>query len=432
MRGASVSVLPAAEHPPVPDAPPRSRPRLTGRRGRPRGAAAGGVRAEPVALALPRSRRSRPRATEGGGRRLRGRALLALGALPVCLLIGDGAAGYRFVPAYDGGSRIASAEGAARWSEREWGPGRVQEWVIADAPGWTEPFVDREGETQPPPFARTADAVPFVRQAMAAWTAIPSADIRWRLSGVESVPGNEQDYRNTVTVAPDEGRFAGRAWWWYRRSHFGGPWELIECDIELIPQAAAFLGSDDPRSLSTTIHEFGHCLGLAHSGRHPTIVHTFPDIGIWGETPKMSYGLDISNGLAVDDIVAASLLRPAGDWVAGTGAITGRVTVGGAPGRFISVSSVRLVSGDETAPGPGVFTDEEGRFRLEGLVPGDYLIRAAPMTRVDAHETLLEAGAVVEALDGARLRPVTVRAGQETGGAVLELPRGRTGSDFVR
>ena len=357
--------------------------------------------------------------------------MLALGAAGV-LLIGAAAAGYRFVPAYDGGSRIASAEGAARWSEQEWGPGRVQEWVIADAPGWTDPFVDREGETQPPPFARTADAVPFVRQAMAAWTAIPSADIRWRLSGVESVPGNEQDYRNTVTVAPDEGRFAGRAWWWYRRSHFGGPWELIECDIELIPQAAAFLGSDNPRSLSTTIHEFGHCLGLAHSGRHPTIVHTFPDIGIWGETPKMSYGLDISNALAVDDIVAASLLRPAGDWVAGTGAITGRVTVGGAPGRFISVSSVRLVSGDETAPGPGVFTDEEGRFRLEGLVPGDYLIRAAPMTRVDAHETLLEAGAVVEALDGARLRPVTVRAGQETGGALLELPRGRTGSDFVR
>lgn len=364
-----------------------------------------------------------------GRRRLPLAALLALGAL----LVGDGAAGYRFVAAYDDGPLIVPAGDAARWREREWGPGRVLEWVIADHPGWTDPFVDRDGESQPPPFARTADAIPFVREAMAAWSAIPNADIRWRLSGVESGPGNERDGRNTVSVVTGEDdNFAGRAWWWFQRPFFGRPWEMFECDIELIPPAAARLGSDDPRSLTVTIHEFGHCLGLAHTGRHPTIVHTFPDIGIWGETPKMSYGLDISNALAVDDIVGASLLRPAGDWVAGAGSIAGRVTVAGAPGRLVTVSSVRLVSGDTTAPGPGVFTDEDGRFRLEGLVPGDYLIRAAPMTRVDAHATLLEAGAVVDALDGALLRPVTVRAGQETDGVALDLPPGRTGSDFVR
>lgn len=306
------------------------------------------------------------------------------------------------------------------------------EWAIADHPGWTAPFVDRDGESQPPPFGSAAEAVPFVREAMAAWSAIPDADLRWRLSGVESGPGNERDGRNTLTVATNEEGFAGRAWWWFQRPFFGGPWEMFECDIELAPQAAARLGSDDPRSLTVTIHEFGHCLGLAHSGRHPTIVHTSPDLGIWGETPKMSYGLDISNALTVDDLVGASLLRPAGNWVAGAGSITGRVTVAGAPGRFLTVSSVRLVSGDTTAPGPGVFTDEDGRFRLEGLVPGDYLIRAAPMTRVDAHESLLEAGAVLEALDGALLRPVTVRAGQETDGVALDLPPGRDGSDFVR
>lgn len=391
----------------MPDAPSRSRTRSAAGRRRP------GV----------------PGPHPAGGRcRLPLAALLALGAL----LVGDGASGYRFVAAYDDGPLIVPAGDAARWREQEWGPGRVLEWVLADHPGWTDPFVDRDGEEQPPPFARTADAIPFVREAMAAWSAIPNADIRWRLSGVESGPGNERDGRNTVSVVPDEGSFGGRAWWWWQRPFFGGAWEMFECDIELIPQVAARLGSDDPRSLSVTIHEFGHCLGLAHTGRHPTIVHTFPDIGIWGETPKMSYGLDISNALAVDDIVGASLLRPAGNWVAGAGGITGRVTVAGAPARFVTVSSVRLVSGDTTAPGPGVFTDEDGRFRLEGLVPGDYLIRAAPMTRVDAHQTLLEAGAVVDALDSALLRPVTVRAGQETEGVALDLPSGRTGSDFVR
>lgn len=394
----------------MPAFPPRSRIRSARRPSRP---------GAPVRVLHPAA----------GRRRLPLAALLALGAL----LVGDGAAGYRFVAAYDDGPLIVPAGDAARWREREWGPGRVLEWVIADHPGWTDPFVDRDGESQPPPFARTADAIPFVREAMAAWSAIPNADIRWRLSGVESGPGNERDGRNTVSVVTGEDdNFAGRAWWWFQRPFFGRPWEMFECDIELIPLAAARLGSDDPRSLTVTIHEFGHCLGLAHTGRHPTIVHTFPDIGIWGETPKMSYGLDISNALAVDDIVGASLLRPAGNWVAGAGSIAGRVTVAGAPARFVTVSSVRLVSGDTTAPGPGVFTDEDGRFRLEGLVPGDYLIRAAPMTRVDAHATLLEAGAVVDALDGALLRPVTVRAGQETDGVALDLPPGRTGSDFVR
>lgn len=413
MEGASVSDLPTSDDPPVPAPRPRSRIRSRIRSARGRG--------RPGAPAPVPSR-------AGGRRRLPLAALLALGAL----LVGDAASGYRFVAAYDDGSLIVPAGQAARWREREWGPGRVLEWVLADHPGWTAPFVDRDGETQPPPFDSPAEAVPFVREAMAAWSAIPNADIRWRLSGVESGPGNERDGRNTLTVAANEEGFAGRAWWWFQRPFSGGPWEMFECDIELVPQAAALLGSDDPRSLTVTIHEFGHCLGLAHTGRHPTIVHTFPDLGIWGETPKMSYGLDLSNALAVDDIVGASLLRPAGDRVAGAGSITGRVTVAGAPGRFVTVSSVRLVSGDRTAPGPGVFTDEDGRFRLEGLVPGDYLIRAAPMTRVDAHESLLEAGAVVEALDGALLRPVTVRAGQETDGVALDLPRGRTGSDFVR
>lgn len=54
------------------------------------------------------------------------------------------------------------------------------------------------------------------------------------------------------------------------------------------------------------------------------------------------------------------------------------------------------------------------------------------MTRVDASRDLLEIGPTVAALNGARLSPVTVRAGQDARGASLELPPGRTGSDFVR
>ena len=355
-----------------------------------------------------------------------GRVGLAAGLL---LLITDGASGYRFYPANDDGSQIVHAESAVRWSAGEWGPGRVQDWVIADHPGWTDPFVDREGETQPPPFARTADAIPFVREAMAAWSAIPTADIRWRLSGVESGPGNERDDRNTVTVVENEDdSFAGRAWLWWR-SFLGGPWEFIECDIELIPGAAALLGSDDRRSLTTTIHEFGHCLGLAHSARRSEWAAYWGPSSAWGETPRMSYGRDVSNELTVDDIVGASLLRPSTGWRARVGSVSGRITISGRPARHVRVLTA-LLDGNRVVPGPGAFTDETGDFVVEGLSPGPYVLRAGPLISETAHPSLLEAGAVREARDGLRLDEVLVRANEETDGVEIDLEAGRpwTGS----
>lgn len=350
-----------------------------------------------------------------------GRVGLAAGLL---VLIASGAAGYRFYPANDHGPRIVHAEGAVRWSAGEWSSGRVQDWVIADHPGWTNTFVDQEGEGQPPPFARTADAIPFVREAMAAWSAIPTADIRWRLSGVESGPGNERDDRNTVTVVENEDdSFAGRAFLWLR-SFFGGPWELVECDIELIPSAAALLGSDDRRSLATTIHEFGHCIGLAHSARRSEWAAYWDYSSAWGETPRMSYGWDISNDLTVDDTVGASLLRPSTGWRTRVGSVSGRITVAGRPARHVRVLTARL-EGNGVVPGPGAFTDETGDFVVEGLSPGPYMLRAGPLISETAHPSLLEAGAVREAKDGLRLDEVVVRANAATEGVEIDIESGR-------
>lgn len=95
----------------------------------------------------------------------------------------------------------------------------------------------------------------------------------------------------------------------------------------------------------------------------------------------MSYGFVLTDALLPDDIVGASLLRPVDGWREGVGSLGGRVTVAGEPARFVPVRSARLAGGD-AAPAPAVFTDERGRFTIEGLVPGDYLLAAGPFTSV--------------------------------------------------
>ena len=84
----------------------------------------------------------------------------------------------------------------------------------------------------------------------------------------------------------------------------------------------------------------------------------------------------------------------------------------------------RLAAGD-IGPGVSAFTDERGRFLIEGLAPGDYLIWAGPMIRHDAHSELISNGAELDARDGFSLDPVSVRAGTETAGVTVALQPGR-------
>ena len=341
------------------------------------------------------------------------RLAFGLAALAVVLVSGGDGYGYRFTSARDLWP-LAVSDDALRWDPSVWGPRDTLRWVIADDPGWTSSWesTTRDGETQSedPPFRRAADAIPFVEEALAAWTAIGSADIRWEVVGVADGPGYVLDDRFMVTALTEEDFPLGpttaalsRTW----RVRRGAEWRIAECDVVMRSSSSAVLGSDDPANLATLIHELGHCIGLDHAAAHSIWEGVHGTVSVWGETPKMSYGIEVTNDLTLDDIAGASLLRPAGSWPRNVGSIAGRVTVGGEAARYVAVLAARL-AGSDLAPGESVFTDEQGRFLIEGLAPGDYLIWAGPMIRLDAHSELLARGATLDARDVFSLDPLSV------------------------
>lgn len=371
---------------------------------------------------LPRTRSSRRRRIPVG-------AAAAVGALAV--FAAPAAPGYRFYGAAEG-VVVPGSAGAIRWDAEEWADGGTLRWFLAQDSGWTEPWEDEDGPRDPP-FASALDARPYLERALEAWSDLASADIRWRSGSARTIPANEADGWNAVGVSEavaEAGALAWAAVWIWRPSE-AQDWKIYECDIELAPGSAAALREEGAAGLATLIHEFGHCIGLDHAAEHAVYAGLWDfDSGVWGEAPKMSYGWHLSNALLVDDRVGASLLRPAAGWVSSTGAVSGRVTTSGGPARFVTVRSARLVGG-EAVPGPQAFTDAAGRFELEGLAPGDYLLRAGSFVNGLAHPELLMAGASGDARDGSHLAPVSVTAGRTTRGVEITLAPNREGSNWV-
>ena len=353
---------------------------------------------------------------------------MLLGLAAALLLPQSGADAYRFL-AYHRNRDVPTARDAQLWSSTHWGFDDSLSWVVADDPGWTAGWEGRYGEQIPAPFRNREDVLSPVGEALTAWSRIETADIRWHLSGLRQGAEVRQDGLNAITVTPEAGVTAF-AISWHRSTHVNNDWHTEECDIGLAPGVAANL---DGPGLSVLIHELGHCVGLDHAAVAP---HSFwtqwlnresggGALGAWGAAPQMSYGSRLGNDLMPDDIIGASLLRPVRGWLRNRGAIAGEITVEGVPAPFASVWAIRT-SGATTGAGIGSFADEEGRFLIEGLAPGVYLIRAGPRIQASAHFFPGD-GWWRDLRDGFALDPVSVLPGLAADGVAVDLRRGRLG-----
>ena len=348
--------------------------------------------------------------------------------LTVALLLPEGGAdAYRFL-AYHRNKDVPTARDAQLWSSTHWGLDDSLSWVVADDPGWTTGWKGRYGTRYDAPFRSAADVLSPVAAALAVWSRIESGDIHWQVTGLRQDVQLGLDGRNAITVDEEIGVGAVAVSW--KRNTYLNDWPLEECDIALHPDTAVGLGRSD---ISILIHELGHCLGLDHAAVAP---HSFwagylnqpaggGALGAWGAAPQMSYGVTPRNGLTADDVIGASLLRPARGWLRTRGAIAGEITVEGAPAPFASVWAIRT-SDAAMGAGIGSFADEEGRFLIEGLAPGVYLVRAGPRILTNAH-FFPEDERRFDTRDGFALDPVSVSPGLVADGVAVDLRRGRLG-----
>lgn len=372
----------------------------------------------------------------GGTCRTRAVVLLVAALVLVGLGAGGRAAAYQFLRevTWEHGKANFAAEPNMFWSPEVWPPNGVLSFVIEDSTRW---ILDIEEVRR------------IVEEAMAFWSAIPSADIRWEVARIVSVEESRvsglgpmairiRDFGNTGTLLTYRKEPPALADW--ERA------EIVGCRVGVSP----FSTADAMREYlyPVMVHELGHCLGLAHTG---TLVdrdlraafglsddYNLEGHLTWDDRPAWWRPEPIMNGALwggwagpgpamPSDRIGASLLRPRPRWLASVGSLYGNALLEDGEGAsFVQILVSQLRDDGTLAESFVRFTDPSGVFVVGGLDPGRYMLQARPIIR-DLRwfqQERVRLGAAVAVRPTVRAAPVVVSAGRRAGPITLTMRRG--------
>jgi uncharacterized protein (TIGR03437 family) len=267
-----------------------------------------------------------------------------------------------------------------------------------------------------------------VRQALATWDAVPTSSLRVGFGGVLDGPLEGSTPAAEIVfdeLPPGVLGFGGSKVRGEAREDFV---PILRSQVVVSDNLADNQGpSFSERFYNTLVHEIGHALGLQHSLAGSAL----------SQEPTRS--TTRARPLELDDVAGLSALYPTEEFRELTGAIEGIVLFDDGPP--VSLASVAALNrGGQIV---SALTDPQGRYRIEGLLPGEYTLYAQPLPPattavlgpgnirrpVDANgqEIAASGGFRTEFLgetdrvDAARF--VAVGAGAATGGADFRVQR---------
>jgi uncharacterized protein (TIGR03437 family) len=236
-------------------------------------------------------------------------------------------------------------------------------------------FVSDSGPSNFGPNDSFGSVLSQIKQAIGAWSTVDGSDLHIGFGGLE----NQNHISNTAGIDVIFGDVPGvLGFTQVTAAHnpVNGPngpfFPIVRSVVTLTRDTSQAPGPSYLENfLTTTVHEFGHALGLQH-----TYTSSAMSMGVVRNTTR-------TRPLDADDFAGLLVLYGKAGWNANLGSISGRVTT--TSGQPIGLASVVAIVPNGSAV--SALTDPNGNYRIDGLQPNNYLLYVHPIPP-DANVTL--------------------------------------------